>query len=121
MTEIKSVPGTGKVEIADDVIAVIAGTTAMEVEGVAGMGQNPGGIVNRLGHKNPAKGVGIELDGLEVALVLNISVKFGHKILETSAEVQRRVKSAVETMTGLSVRDIRVNVTNVTAGREPAK
>jgi uncharacterized alkaline shock family protein YloU len=101
MTEIKS-ERTGVVRIADEVLAVIAGTAAMEAEGVKCLaGYN---------RKQRAKGVMVAVTGQNVLLNVALSVKAGKKLQEVSHEVQQRVKSAIETMTGLNVTDVNVSV-----------
>ena len=122
MIEIKTGTGIGQVQIADEVIATIAGTAALEIDGVEGMG---GGIVDgisdMLGRKNLAKGVSVEVNGADVAIDLDLTVKFDHRIQEVSIEVQKRVKVAVETMTGLTVSQVRVTVSGVIAGKDRIK
>lgn len=115
MSDIKSRnKGSGQVQIADGVIAVIAGTAALEAEGIAGMAGNfAGEIIEKLGRKNFSKGVNINVEDKSVVINLNLIVKFGFKINETALDVQKRVKTAVETMTGLSVSSVNVNVTGI--------
>jgi len=104
----------GSVQVAEEVIAIIAGTACMEVDGVvASEGNFTGNLVEMLGKKNLAKGVRLTVDENNVSIELNIQVRFGFKIKEVSEEVQRRVKNAIETMIGLSAPEVNVNVTGV--------
>ncbi|WZL70415.1 Asp23/Gls24 family envelope stress response protein [Defluviitalea saccharophila] len=104
----------GQIQIADEVIAIIAGLAATEVEGIAGMSGNfAGGIAEVLGKKNLSKGVKVEVGESEVSIDLSLVIKFGFKIPEVAANVQKKVKNAVETMTGLSVIEINLNITGV--------
>ena len=122
MIEIKTGAGIGQVQIADEVIATIAGTAAMEIDGVAGMGGGiTGGISDMLGRKNLAKGVSVEVDGSEATICLDLIVKFDQRIQEISTEVQKRVKVAVETMTGLTVSQVCVTVSGVVAAKDRIK
>ncbi|MCL2462287.1 MAG: Asp23/Gls24 family envelope stress response protein [Defluviitaleaceae bacterium] len=122
MIEIKTGAGAGQVQIADEVIATIAGTAALEIDGVAGMGGGiVGGISDMLGRKNLAKGVAVTVNGADAVIDLFIVVKFGNKIQEISTEVQKRVKVAVETMTGLNVPEVRVTVSGVVTGKDRVK
>lgn len=106
--------GIGKVQIADEVIAIIAGIEATSVEGVAGMSGNISGeIMEVLGRKNLAKGVKITIGENNVSIDLNIVINFGIKIPEVAKEVQKRVQSAVETMTGLEVSQINLNIIGI--------
>lgn len=104
----------GEVHIADEVIAIIAGLAATEVEGVAGMvGNFTGDLVEKIGKKNLAKGVLVDVGEKDVSLELSIIVEFGSSIPEVTNSVQEKVKSAVETMTGLDVDEINIRVAGV--------
>ena len=104
----------GEVHIADEVIAIIAGLAATEVEGVAGMvGNFTGDLVEKLGKKNLAKGVLVDVGEKDVSLELSLIVDFGSSIPEVTNNVQEKVKSAVETMTGLEVDEINIRVAGV--------
>jgi len=109
----------GKVSIADEVIATIAGTAAMEIEGAALMSAS--NISEILGKKNFAKGVKLEVNEEGVLVELNIFIKSGYKIPEISAKVQERVKTAVETMTGLAVLEVNVNIAGLAVEKPAAK
>ncbi len=114
MAELKNSHCGGQIHIADEVIAVIAGTAALEIDGVQSTSTDlRGGIVEMLGYKSLSKGVKVGVSGGDVNIVMNISAKFGSKIYELSEEVQRRVKNAIETMTGLNVTEVSVVVTGV--------
>ena len=107
----------GKVQIADEVVAIIAGLAATEVEGVASMAGNiTNELVGKLGMKNLSKGVRVEvLDGsVEVEVALNIA--YGFAIPDVSAKVQEKVKTAIETMTGLNVALVNVRIASVDMG-----
>jgi uncharacterized alkaline shock family protein YloU len=115
MTELKINCGDiGKVQVDDDVIAIIAGTAALEVEGITPTGGNiTNDFVGRIGKKNFARGVKVSIDDCKATIDLSMELKFGYKISDVTTEVQRRVKSAVETMTGLEVVSVNVNVVSV--------
>lgn len=109
----------GEVHIADEVIAIIAGLAATEVEGVAGMvGNFTGDLVEKLGKKNLAKGVLVDVGEKDVSLELSIIVDFGSSIPEVTNSVQEKVKSAVETMTGLEVDEINIRVAGVNVEKD---
>jgi uncharacterized alkaline shock family protein YloU len=104
----------GKVQIADEVVAIIAGLAATEVKGVASMAGNiTNELVGKLGMKNLSKGVKIEVleDAVSVALSLNLD--YGYSIPDTSRKVQERVKTAIENMTGLQVSDVNISISSV--------
>ena len=104
----------GAVRIADEVVSIIAGLAATEIDGIAGMsGGIAGGIAEILGRKNFSKGVRVEVGEKETAVDLYIIVKYGVRIPDVALAVQERVKSAIETMTGLSVVEVNVHVQGV--------
>ena len=90
----------GTVRIADEVVAIIAGLAATEIEGVASMAGNiTNELVGKLGMKNLSKGVKVEvLEGV-VSVDLALNIKYGYNIPETCEKVQKRVKAAIENMT----------------------
>ena len=91
------------IRIANDVVASIAGVAVSEVPGVYGMaGSFAGGISEVLsGKKNLAKGIKVEVTEKETKIDVNILVEYGTRIPDVAFEIQKRVKKAVETMTGL--------------------
>ena len=112
--EEKVVDGLGAVKVADEVVSIIAGVAASEIEGIAGMsGGIVGGIADMLGRKNLAKGVKVEVGETETSVNLYIIVKYGAKIPEVAISVQESVKNAIETMTGLKVVEVNVHVQGV--------
>jgi len=112
----------GKISISDEVIATIAGTAAMEIDGVAFMSSgNISDIAERLGKKNFSKGVKLEVTDNSIVIELNLFVKSGYKIPEISAKVQERVKTAVETMTGLDVLEVNVNISGLSIDKPSGK
>ena len=104
----------GEVQIADEVVAVIAGIAAMEVDGVSSMaGTTTREIISRLGMKTLSKGVNVDvLEGI-VTVSLALNLKFGTNIRTTTMKVQEKVKSAIENMTGLTVADVNIRVAGV--------
>ena len=104
----------GTVQIADEVVAIIAGLAATEVDGVASMAGNiTNEPVGKLGMKNLSKGVKVEVMEGVVSVDLALNIKYGYSIPKTSANVQEKVKSAIENMTGLEVSDVNVSIADV--------
>lgn len=104
----------GTVKIADDVVAMIAGLAATEVEGVAAMAGNiSNDLLSRMGVKNLAKGVKVEVLGKRVKAELALVIEYGYNIPVVSQKVQERVKTTVENMTGLEVSDVDVRIAGV--------
>ncbi|OWZ84872.1 Asp23/Gls24 family envelope stress response protein [Natranaerobius trueperi] len=108
------------VEIVDDVIAIIAGIAANKVEGVKGMtgGSFVGNIAERMGKKDLGKGVKITTEENEVHVAISIVVQYGVKIHETAKEVQKAIREAIQSMTGLEVPAVQVNVQGVEMDQE---
>lgn len=104
----------GEVVIADEVVAVIAGLAAMEVEGVASMvGNVTKELISKIGKKSLAKGVKVDiLEGI-VTVALTLNLKYGYNIMDISEKVQEKVKAAIENMTGLTVADVNIRVAGV--------
>ena len=104
----------GELKISDDVVAIIAGVASTEIEGVAGMsGGITGGITEILGMKNLSKGVKVDVNENNASVDLFIIVDYGVKISEIAKKIQENVKESIETMTGLLVDQVNVNVQGV--------
>lgn len=104
----------GNVKISNEVISIIAGVAASEIDGVVSMsGGITGGITEILGMKNLSKGVKVEVNEKEVIIDIFITVEYGVKISEVGRKVQENVKKTVENMTGLKVKAINVNIQDV--------
>lgn len=106
--------GIGTVQIADEVVAVIVGIAATEVEGVSALDGNVTyEIMSKVGIKNIAKGVKIDINNNKVAVEVRLIVEYGYNIPATCAKVQEKIKNTVENMTGLKVTDANVHITGV--------
>ncbi len=104
----------GSIRIADEVVGIIAGLAATEVDGVAGMSAGlVGGIAEMLGKKNLSKGVKVEVGEREAAVDLYIIVEYGVRIPDAALRVQENVKRAIESMTGLDVVEVNIHVQGV--------
>lgn len=102
--------------ISEDVIGIIAGIAAAEVEGVSGMTLGLVDGINQIlgSNKKYSKGVKIELEGNNVVIDLYVIVKYGVRIPDVAFSIQNSVKTQVETMTGLNVQSVNINVQGVT-------
>ena len=116
---IKNDENLGEVKIADEVVAIIAGLAAMEVEGVACMAGNATReLIGKLGMKSLSKGVKVDvLEGI-VTVSLALNLKYGYQIKEITSQVQEKVKAAIENMTGLEVADVNIRVAGVDVPEE---
>ena len=103
-----------EVRIADEVVAIIAGLAATEVDGVDSMAGNiTNELVGKLGMKNLSKGVKVDVTEEHVSVDLSLNIKYGYNIPDVSERVQDRVKSAIENMTGLTVLDVNIRIAGV--------
>ncbi|HIS56175.1 MAG: Asp23/Gls24 family envelope stress response protein [Lachnospiraceae bacterium] len=104
----------GEVRIADEVVAIIAGLAATEVEGVASMAGNlTRELISKLGMRNLSKGVEVEVVDSTVSVKLSLNIQYGYSVPEVSAKVQDKVKTAIENMTGLEVLDVNITIAGV--------
>lgn len=103
------------IEIASDVISVIAGVAVNEVKGVSSMsGGFAGGITEVLsGKRNLSKGIKVEKEGKTIKVDVNIVVEYGARIPDVAFEIQNKVKKAVEEMTDLKVEEVNVHIQGV--------
>ena len=102
--------------ISEDVIGIIAGLAAAEVEGVSGMTLGLVDGINQIlgSNKKYSKGVKVELENNDVVIDIYVIVKYGVKIPDVAFSIQNSVKGSVETMTGLRVKAVNINVQGVT-------
>ncbi len=104
----------GNIQIAPEVIEIIAGLATIEVEGVAGMsGGFASGVAELLGRKNLSKGVKVEVGQREAAIDVSIIIEYGQRIPSIASDIQRNVKQAIESMTGLDVIEVNVHIHGV--------
>ena len=102
---------------ANEVVAIIAGVAAGEVEGIAGMCSVSG--IDILGrNKNITKGVKVEIGTEEASVDLYIVVEYGTPIQKAAQDAQENVRKAIETMTGLHVVRVDVHVQGVSFEKE---
>ena len=116
---IKMEENLGEVKIADEVVAIIAGLAAMEVDGVSSMAGNATKeLINKFGRKSLSKGVKVDvLEGI-VTVSMAMNIKFGYSIKDVTEKVQEKVKTAIENMTGLEVADVNIRVAGVDVPEE---
>ncbi|MBO5146775.1 MAG: Asp23/Gls24 family envelope stress response protein [Lachnospiraceae bacterium] len=104
----------GTVKIANDVVAMIAGLAATEVEGVSAMvGNIPNELMGKVGMKKQTKGVKIDILDGNVSVELAVTLEYGFNIPTTCNKVQEKVKNAIETMTGFTVSDVNIRIVGI--------
>lgn len=100
------------INISEEVVATIAGIAASEVNGVASMnGGFVGGLSEMLGKKT--KGVKVQVGEKETIIDINLTVEYGARIPDVAWEVQNKVKTQVESMTGLNVTAVNIHIQGV--------
>ena len=104
----------GEVQIASDVVSAIAGISAAEVDGVQAMaGGSIYDIAGKLGMKNYSKGVRVTIAGDKAAVEISVTLKYGYSIPKTCKQVQEKVMQAINSMTGLTVKQVNVRIAGV--------
>lgn len=104
----------GEVKIADEVVAIIAGLAASEVKGVASMAGNvTRDLIEKLGVKSLSKGVKVQVEEGKVKVAMNINLNYGFNVPNTCTKIQDKVKTAIETMTGLEVSEVNIKIAGV--------
>ena len=109
----------GQVQIADKVVAIIAGLAATEVEGVASMAGNiTNELVSKLGKKSLSKGIRVKVEDGIVNVNVALNIAYGYSVPKTCKKVQEKVKAAIENMTGLEVEKVDIQIANVSISKE---
>ncbi|WP_163526332.1 Asp23/Gls24 family envelope stress response protein [Halobacillus ihumii] len=104
----------GNVEIAPEVIEVIAGIAVSEVAGVASMrGNFASGVVERLGKKNHGKGVKVELAEDGISIDAYVVMDFGISIPDTAKKIQDNTSQALKNMTALEIKEMNVHIVGI--------
>ncbi len=103
----------GDVHISEEVLEMIAGAAALEVEGVTGLA---GGTVSEqiLGRKKLSKGITILWESDQITINISIQIRYGSIIPEVAQKVQEGIIASVEAMSGLKVAEVNVRVGGVT-------
>lgn len=111
---LKEEENVGVVQIADDVVAMIASLAATEVEGVNAMAGNiTNELMGKVGMKKLTKGVRVTaLEGC-ATVDLAVTMEYGYNIPATCQKVQAKVKAAIENMTGLTCTDVNIRIAGV--------
>lgn len=111
---LKDEENVGVVQIADDVVAMIASLATTEVEGVSAMAGNiTNALMSKVGVKKLTKGVRVDVLEGNVTIDLALTMEYGYNIPATCQKVQAKVKAAVENMTGLTCTDVNIRIAGV--------
>ncbi len=122
MNEAKEQTREDKIRISEEVIATIAGIAATEVTDVASLSSGfVDGIAGMLGRKTPGRGIKVELKDTQVSIDISVVMQYGCKIHEVARDMQTRVRTAVEDMTGLEVLNVNIGILGVSMGKDTGK
>ena len=110
-----TVNSLGELSISDDVLATLAGISAIECYGIVGMASKRAtdGLVELLGSDNLSRGVKVVSQGNEVSIELYIIVEYGISIATVAKNVMETVKYNVENLTGVTVKKVNITVEGV--------
>ena len=104
----------GNLVVTEEVLCSIAALAATEVKGVYGIEGTIGSEISKyIGRNTHAKGIKVEMGEDELTYEIPIKISYGYNILEVSSEIQEKVKTTVENMTGIKVSDVNVNIADV--------
>jgi uncharacterized alkaline shock family protein YloU len=105
----------GKINISEEVLAMIAAAAALEVEGVSALGAGAGGDMATVAtRKGLSKTVHLSVNEDKVDVDISLLVSYGSAVPEVARAVQDAVMGAVENTSGLQVSSVNVSVTGVT-------
>ena len=104
----------GRIEISNDVIAIIAAEAALEVEGIGGLAGGIGSdIAELLGKKNLSKGIKIQTEEAEITVEAHVLVKYGYVVTDVARNIQDSITNAIEAMTGMTVSTVNVHIAGI--------
>lgn len=107
-------PNLGKVEIAPEVIEVITGIAASEVEEVSSMrGNFATGVAERLGKKSHSKGVKVDIGDNGITIDLYVVLNYGVKIPDIAQKLQSNIRQSLKSMTALEIEEINIHVVGI--------
>lgn len=112
----------GSIQISEEVVASVVAMAVLEVEGVCGLASNLGyDIAEMLGKKTLAKGVRVSMEGEALRIDCEIVAQFNQPVFVLARSVQEHVKESVESLTGLTVAQVNVNVSGIALPRDGKK
>jgi len=111
---IKTTDEKGSINICQNVVAVIAASAAVDIDGVHGLYQSPGRELTAVsGKKGISKGVKVTFDGENIAIDISVITEIGYSVSEIGALVQKAVISAIEEAVGAKVSTVNIHICGV--------
>lgn len=109
----------GNIHIADEVLAVIAASAALEVEGVSSLATNlQSDLAELMGRRVYSKGIRLAVNEDKMVVDVSILIRYGYSIPDVARKVQEAVMSAVNNTSGMTVSQVNVQVHGVSFPRE---
>lgn len=124
MEKVNADSALGIVKISDEVVSVIAGIAAEEIDGIIELPQGVGNNISQIlkGKKsNVGKSVKVTLVEDKATIELSVAVEYGVKIPDVVNSVQENVKKTIETITGLTVEAVNISVQNIYVPKQEQK
>lgn len=110
----KGAQDLGNIEVAPEVLEIIASIAATDIEGVASMrGNFASDVVERLGKKVHGKGIKTELSQEGLMIDVYCVVNYGVSIPKTALKIQEQVRQTLENMTSLQTQEVNVHITGI--------
>lgn len=110
----------GDIKINNKVIGTIASLAAVEVEGIVSLA-GKGSPAEIWGRKDLDKGIQVTVEDNTAEINIEVNVEYGIDIYKAAHQLQKTVKNAVETMTGLVVKRVNVSIPNIILGEHPRR
>ena len=111
---IRSIDERGSINIAENVVAVIAASAAVDIDGVYGLYQSPGrDLTTASGRKGISKGIRVSIEEENVVVDVFIIAEIGYSVSEIGVKVQKKVMSAIEETVGVKVGTVNVHICGV--------
>ena len=105
----------GNVMISEDVISTIVANAVAEVEGVVGLSVKPGAdMMELISKKAWGKSLKVSIGEDDVVYIdCNLIIAYGQSVVNVAKAVQESVTGALESMAGITVACVNVNVSGI--------
>ena len=111
---IKTTDEKGSINICQNVVAVIAASAAIDIDGVYGLYQSPGRELTTVsGKKGISKGIKISIEGENITVDVYFIANLGYSVSEVGEAVQKAVKTAIEEAVGAQVSAVNIHICGV--------
>jgi uncharacterized alkaline shock family protein YloU len=112
---ITQVQDNGRVMISEAVISTIVFQSLNDIEGYVGLSAKPGSdIVELVGKKNWGKGIKVTIsESDELSIECNVIISYGHSVVTVATAIQEAIVAALQSMTGVTVVSVNVNVCGI--------